>query len=292
MEFKKVKILLEDFRSRDSNYKYGQFTADTINVNVFLEEEIKDMGTFINHPYVEYNKLYPLLTYQPIPQKLMDYGGTDFNFLNNPGSNFNPTGNRPDVRYRYKTNADFWQSGVIVSGITEERLESVSSYGYIGLEKYVSDFDLNKNIYQNYLGNTVNGVTRILSINDFKPIIYTEDGDLNDPNLGTVLQSNGILFKTYTGTTNYRTLIAANRNNVNNLTMISYQGQAYNKTNTSLSALTIEEYLLHITEKPKVDSDLFIDRGGNSVLQSHLQLAEIVSLDELVNYGNGYYNLK
>lgn len=292
MEVKKVKVLLEDFRSRDSNYKYGKFTADTISINIFLEEEIKDMGTFISHPYIEYNKLYPLLTYQPIPQKLMNYGGTDFNFLNNPGANFNPNGNSVDIRYRYKTIDDFWQSGVIVTGITEERLESVSSYGYTGLSRYVSDFDLNKNVYQNYLGNTVNGVTRILSINDFKPIIYTEDADLNDPNLGTVLQSDGILFKTYTGDTTYKSLILSNRNNVNNLTVMSYQGQAYNKTNTSLSALTIEEYLLHITEKPKVDSDLFISRSGSSVLQSHQQLGEILSLNELINYGNGYYNLK
>ncbi len=292
MEVTKIQISLEDLRSRNSNKKYGEFISDTININVFLSQDMKDMGTYVNHPYIKYDKLYPLLTYQPIPQKLMDYGTTDFNFINNPGANFNPTGDKPDVRYRYKTENDFWQTGFIITGITEERLETVSSYGYTGNDRLVSGFDLNKGVYQNYLGNTVNGVTRIISINDYNPIIYTEDGDLNDPNFGTVLQADGILFKTYTGTTSIPPLIAAVRNNVNNLTKISYQAQAFNKTNTSLAALTIEEYLLHITEKPKVDSDLFIDRGGNSVLQSHLQLAEIITLDELINYGNGYYKLK
>jgi hypothetical protein len=70
-----------------------------------------------------------------------------------------------------------------------------------------------------------------------------------------------------------------------------YHGQGVNETNSTLSALTIEEYLLHITQKPKVDSDLFIDRGEASVLQSHLQMSEITTLEQLVNYNNGYYNI-
>jgi hypothetical protein len=70
-----------------------------------------------------------------------------------------------------------------------------------------------------------------------------------------------------------------------------YHGQGTNKTNSSLSALTIEEYLLHITETPKVQNELFIDRGATTVIQSHLQLGEVSSLGDLINYGNGYYNI-
>jgi len=72
---------------------------------------------------------------------------------------------------------------------------------------------------------------------------------------------------------------------------VYYHGQGVNETNSTLAALTIQEYLLHITQKPKVYSDLFIDRGGTSVLQSHLQMSEIITMEQLVNYGNGYYNI-
>jgi hypothetical protein len=70
-----------------------------------------------------------------------------------------------------------------------------------------------------------------------------------------------------------------------------YHGQGVNETNSVLSALTIEEYLLHITQPPKVQSDVFIDRGSTDVLQHHLQLGEITTIGDLVNYGNNYYNI-
>ncbi len=290
MEVKKVRILLEDFISRKSG-TYGKFTANTINVNVFITQEVKDMGMFMDMPYEKYDANLPFLTYEPIPEKLNLYGSPDFNFITNPGSNFKTNGDNQDTRYIYKNLENYYKPGVIVSGITEERLDDFSAYGRDGLDRFIPGFELNKETFENYLGNTVDGVSKILSINDYNPMIYTELADDNDPNIGTILQSDGILFKTYTGVTNVNSLIISKRVNVNDLTTISYNGQGINETNSTLSALTIQEYLLHITQKPKVVSDVFIDRGGQTVFQNHLQLGEIVTLDDLINYGNGYYNI-
>ena len=292
MEVKKFRILLEDFISREDGYKYGKFITDTIYINLFITQDTKDMGMFMDFPFIPYDKNLPLLSYQPLPQKLLDYPSANFNFINNPGANFNPTGNKQDVRYRYKDLTSYLQSGIVVTGVTEERLETVSSYGYVGLDRFVPGFDLEKTTYLNYLGASVNGITRVISINDYNPLLYTDGADDNDPNIGTILQGDGIVFKTYTGVSQNPSLIISKRFGVNNLTEINYNGQGFNQTNSTLAALTNKEYLLHITETPKVDSDLFIDRGGNSVLQSHLQLAEITSFDELVSYGNGYYNIR
>lgn len=291
MEIKKVKILLENYISRDPNNYYGSLTATSFNVNVFLTQELKDIGMFSNLPIIPYDKNSTLLNYEPIPQKLLDYGGGDFNFITQPGSNFYPTGsNYNDIRYKYKTQSDYFTNNIIVSGLTEDRLNNFSSYGYVGNHKYIPGFNMDNTLYYNYLNLPINGVTRIISLNDFNPIIYTEDGDLNDQNLGTPLQSDGILFETYTGQT--RTIVnpITGTNDIP-LTKIYYHGQGVNQTNSSLSALTIQEYLLHITEVPKVESDLFIDRGESNVLQSHLQMSEITTLQQLVNYGNGYYNI-
>jgi hypothetical protein len=160
----------------------------------------KDVGRFLDFPFIPYNVNSTTLNYKPIPQKLMDYGGGDFNFINQPGSNFFPTGyNYDGVRYKYKNKIDYYTNNIIVSGLTEDRLENFTSYGYTGTSKYIPDFDVDKGFYVNYLNGPVDGITRIISLNDFNPIIYTEDADLNDPNLGTKLQGDGILFKTYSG---------------------------------------------------------------------------------------------
>ena len=50
-------------------------------------------------------------------------------------------------------------------------------------------------------------------------------------------------------------------------------------------------YLFGITSSPTVVNDLFIDRGRNAVIQSHMQLGEIKNMTDLINYGNGFYNL-
>jgi hypothetical protein len=290
MEVKKVKILLEDYISREPNNTYGSFSATSFNINIFLTQEIKDIGMYFDALILEFDDKLPPLNYEPIPQKLLDYGNANFNFITQPGSNFYPTGtNYNDIRYKYKTHTDYYTNNIIVSGLTEDRLQNVSSYGYTGNTKYVPGFDMDKGVYVNYDNELINGVTRVISTNDYNPIIYTEDGDLNDTNLGTVLQSDGILFKTYTGQT--REVITPLINQVIPVTEMFYHGQGVNQTNSTLSALTINEYLLHITSKPKVESDLFIDRGITNVLQSHLQMGEITTIEQLVNYNNGYYNI-
>jgi hypothetical protein len=290
MENNKVKILLENYISKNPDNSYGTITATSFNVNVFLTQEIKDIGKFLDYPYITFDANLPTLTYAPIPQKLNDYGGGNFTFITQPGANFYPTGtNFSDVRYKNKVVSNYYTNNIIVTGLTEDRLESVSSYGFTGNTKYVPGFDLKKGQYFNYAGASINGITRVISLNDLNPIIYTEDADLNDVNLGTILQGDGILFQTYSSL--FRNQIDTYNGPGIPVTKMSYHGQGTNKTNSSLSALTIEEYLLHITETPKVQNELFIDRGATTVVQSHLQLGEISSLGDLINYGNGYYNI-
>jgi hypothetical protein len=286
METKKIKILLENYISKNPDSGYGSITATTFNVNIFLTQELKDIGKFMDFPYITFDKNASTLTYAPIPEKLNYYGGGNFNFITQQGANFFPSGtNFSDVRYKNRIVSDYFTNNIIVTGLTEDRLENVSSYGYTGNTKYIPGFDLEKGIYFNYVDSMISGITRVISLNDFNPIIYTEDAKLNDPNLGTTLQGDGILFKTYSGSTRLDKI------NGIPITQMYYHGQGTNKTNSSLSALTIEEYLLHITETPKVQNELFIDRGATTVIQSHLQLGEVSSLGDLINYGNGYYNI-
>jgi hypothetical protein len=66
-------------------------------------------------------------------------------------------------------------------------------------------------------------------------------------------------------------------------------GEGWNATNTELFAYIRREYLLGIVSEPEIQSDVFIDRGQVTVLENHLRLSEIRSLDALLAHGNGYY---
>ena len=52
-----------------------------------------------------------------------------------------------------------------------------------------------------------------------------------------------------------------------------------------------EEYLTNISEPPKVNVDVTIDRGGASAFESHYKLTECSTFSDLYNYGNNYFNL-
>lgn len=60
----------------------------------------------------------------------------------------------------------------------------------------------------------------------------------------------------------------------------SYANDAY---------LTKEEYLTNFSLPPKVDVNVTIDRGGVSAFEKHYKLSECNTMQDLVNYQNGYF---
>ena len=73
---------------------------------------------------------------------------------------------------------------------------------------------------------------------------------------------------------------------------ISYQ--SYGLTNyNSIEAPKIKlDYLIGVINEPKINIDVFIDRGNNSSFDRHIKLGDIKSLDDLESYGNGYFKIK
>ena len=55
--------------------------------------------------------------------------------------------------------------------------------------------------------------------------------------------------------------------------------------------LAKEEYLINFSLPPKVDVNVTIDRGGLSAFESHYKLSECNTMQDLVNYGNNFFNL-
>ena len=52
------------------------------------------------------------------------------------------------------------------------------------------------------------------------------------------------------------------------------------------------DYLIGVVDRPKIEMDVFIDRGVNSSFEQHMRLGDINSLTDLEKYGNGYFKIK
>ena len=52
-----------------------------------------------------------------------------------------------------------------------------------------------------------------------------------------------------------------------------------------------QEYLNKIPEAPNINVDVTLNRGNATAFESHLKMTECNTLEDLVNYGNNYFNL-
>lgn len=275
------KIALSDYKNTNNKLKNNFFY-----INFLINQDIKDIGKYSD---MEFNPLITntILSYQPLINKL-NYKGLSFNFMN--GSNFNSAGKNYKIKHPNKELETYFSNNIIISGTTEDNLSDFESYGFDDEENGIfnQNINLNEYTYINYKGNVINGVDKIVEVNN-NFILYTDSANINDNNLGTFLQKDGILYKTYL---NENIIITIDDVEYEiPLTEIFYKTQGFNQTNIDLKSLYMIDYLLGITEKPKVINDIFIDRGNSKVIQNHMQMGHIKSIFELEKYGNNYYNI-
>lgn len=303
MELIKKKILLESLISRKDDSTYGTVTANTIYVNVFLTQDISDLGMFTDMPYVD----------EPWDEPASIYGAPNTNnqFVNKLVSNgilfpfmcgsevdeVVPEFNK-DLRIRNRKASDYFHSGYKVTGFTNSRLgEYVTTNRNL---KYINGFDVvTPTTYVDMLGNTIFGHKRITNPANPDPTIsavtYVSDAE-NDVVMGTKHQKTGFLYTTYPNILSFysisnllNTLYSDNISDVN--TTITYVSEGWNSGNTTLSAITKEEKYLGIISVPEIQSDVFIDRGTSTPIESHLRLSEITSVDQFATYNGGYFKI-
>lgn len=286
MKVLKRKIFLEPSidRSYDSQ-TWGTVTADTFYINVFLTQDVYNMGLFTDIEYISGNTYSQgVVDYTILINKLLGLGYT-FPFMNGilpPTISGNTEYDFMSIRFIGNDESDYYAYyNQQITGFTGSRIEELKSYD-INVPFKVG-LDMNTETYINYLGDNVDGVSRVTSVGE--PNIYVFDTE-NNPNIGTINQTTGILYEDYSATT-LNTV-----DNVQQTTLFRFIGEGKNETNTSLSAITKEEYLFGIISQPETESDVFIDRGATTVMEMHLKLSEVKNIGELSRYGNGFYNIR
>ena len=180
--------------------------------------------------------------------------------------------------------SNWYKQGNKILYASDSKLSEVKSYDKD--EQYKLNFDMKKEQYVNFLSTPIIGVDRVTNI-DGEEITYVLDAK-RDIKIGTPSQRTGTL---YVDNTQDELFLPDELDNIKTKTKVQYISEGWNQTNTSLDPQIQEEYLLGIISEPEVRSDVFIDRTTFSVLDKHLRLSEIESLDHLTRYGNGFYNI-
>ena len=289
MKLIKQKILLEDSidRANDSP-NWGSITASTFYINVFLTQNIDDMGLFADFSFLSADSTNTSVDYSILEAKLNSLGIV-FPFMNGSVPSMMTGITQTDIdtlRFIDKSESDYYVYGNLnISGKTDSKIEDVKSYN--GANKYIPNFDIGKETYLNYDNITIDGVNRVVSLGE--PTIYAIDAT-NNGSIGTPNQYGGISYNDYTGIT--RNVVVDGVNKSIPTTTFNFKGEGRNMSNTSYSALTKEEYLFGIISTPEVKNEVFIDRSVQSVIEFHLRLSEINNLGHLSRYGNGLYRLR
>lgn len=288
MEVFKRKILLEQSIIRLSGDTWGTIPKETcFYLNIPLNQTIDDMGLFTDIDFTVKTETNNQVDYTLLIDKL-NASGYQFPFINgvkpmNFSSLLTPT-DKAVLRLPTKTLTQYFNYGNnVLTGSTDTKIDDVRSYDKNN--PYINGFDINKEVYNNYKNISITGVSQVCALGE--PKIYVFDA-IDDLNVGTINQITGIQYKDYI--TPITSILNQGGFEIPTTTF-RFISEGWNETNTSLSALTKEEFLIGIVSRPEVENDVFIDRGVVPVLDYHLRLSEIKNLGELVQYGNGYYRI-
>ena len=70
----------------------------------------------------------------------------------------------------------------------------------------------------------------------------------------------------------------------------TYESSDFNEANTYAPTYR-DEYLLGISSAPVVNEEVNVDRGTAAAMERHLKLGEIKTMEDMENYGNGFFNI-
>lgn len=294
MEIVKKTILLEDFIDRSYNSPvWGIMPKNkSIYLNIMLSQTMDNMGIFADIEYSAKTESSSIPDYKILKDKLFNLNITNFNFYTGNTYTTDPYSltNKEILRIPQKPLSGYTNYPAInslnfkITGYTDSKLEDLRSYD--AKIPFKVGFDIERADYYNYVNLAISGVSRIHSMGE--PRIYVFDTPTGST-LGTTNQINGLQYIEYTGQT--RQVILNDINSRIPITQFNYVCEGINMSNSSLSAITKEEYLFGIIFPPEVKSEVFIERGITSVMDKHLRLSEIKDLNELSRYGNGFYKL-
>jgi hypothetical protein len=145
---------------------------------------------------------------------------------------------------------------MIISGYTDSRLKDVSTYS-------------KTQPYQVGVNGVIDVVYDTSPVPRAKFVSYIIDDIRYDTYINTPLFFGKDLF-------------------INTNTIYFFNSTGFTQQEINVIKREVE---MGISEPPKVESEIFIERQSSSVFERHLRMGEITTLEQLEEYRNGYYNI-
>lgn len=228
---------------------FGQKIKNTIDVELFLTQNVDDMGLFTNFPYTPKTQT---LTNKPQGFNSFEYGRL-------PGA--------PQYFYYY--------NNVTVTGNTDD--------GYLNQVRSNRVDSNNNPIYVPYL-NTSNDTTNIFNgviSEDLEKTIYKIGASPSD------ILNTGVGFTTYKNKF-VKTKDKYGKNLSYFKTDFEINNGGWGINNVSLSAITKKEEYLGVVFPPEVDSVVFINRGVADIFERHSLLSELKTTNDIDTNRGGF----
>lgn len=169
-------------------------------------------------------------------------------------------------------------NGAISSGLTESQLERVESYNQTN--PYIVDLNVDD--------LPSKGFTGVISFDD-ESVTYVIGGEVD--NTGDYISNTGVIYETFFNRTRIITDAITGELVEILVTTFKYFTKGYKDYNVDLFANIKEDKYLGVVFPPQVDNDVFVDRGTVNVMERHLKMSEIDSVEQLAKYGQGFYNI-
>ena len=78
---------------------------------------------------------------------------------------------------------------------------------------------------------------------------------------------------------------------IDGTTIFFEQSSGFTENNLSERPITKDEVLLKVIDQAQIQTNIFIERGKNSVYERIQRLGEVNNLGDMINYGYGFFNL-
>jgi len=228
---------------------FGQKIVNTIDIELFLTQNLDDMGIFTDNPYTPKSET---LSTKPNNFNSFSYGrlaGAPVDFYYSPTPQV--TGNTDD-----------------------SLLKEVKSYRKSsgGDDIYVTNLNTSKDPKDSFSG---------VLLEDANKIVYKINANKNN------ISNTGIEYTTFKNVfTN--TIDDFGLNKTYKTTIFKALNSGWNQFNTSLNASIKKEEYLGVVFKPEVESVVFINRGVADIFERHSLLSEIKTTNDIDTNRGGF----
>lgn len=160
----------------------------------------------------------------------------------------------------------------IFTGDSENNVESQVSSNYTSVPFLISGYTK----------------SRLTELKQYGPVPYIVNKIITDY-LGEFFGVVNEITNTYTG---YTIQNIKYFDYLDNITIFIVESSGFTSDWLVSEPIIKDESLINIVYAPEVQSDIFIERGKNSVLERIQRLGEVDNLGDLENYGYGFFKLR